>query len=178
MSRLIEDLLSLSRIEMNATHKPNDPVDIAAVARTVQESLELKAEANRQTIRIEIDGATVVAGDQDELTQVIWNLTDNAIKYSATGSLIRIKVKEHQKTGMISVSIKDQGDGIEPEHLSRLTERFYRVDKARSRQMGGTGLGLAIVKHILARHNGKMSIKSNVGKGSTFKVSVPQYTAP
>ena len=73
---------------------------------------------------------------------------------------------------MISVSIKDQGDGIEPEHLSRLTERFYRVDKARSRQMGGTGLGLAIVKHILARHNGKMSIKSNVGKGSTFKVSV------
>ena len=178
MSRLIEDLLSLSRIEMNATHKPNDPVDIAAVARTVQESLELKAEANGQTIRIEIDGATVVAGDQDELTQVIWNLTDNAIKYSAAGSLIRIKVKEHPKSSKISVSIKDQGDGIEPEHLNRLTERFYRVDKARSRQMGGTGLGLAIVKHILARHNGKMSIKSNVGKGSTFKVSVPQYTAP
>ena len=175
MSRLVEDLLSLSRIEMNATQKPNAPVDVAAIARTVQESLELKADANGQVIEVEINGDTVVAGDQDELTQVIWNLTDNAIKYSAADSTIKIRIKQQISTHSVTISVKDQGDGIAAEHLGRLTERFYRIDKARSRQLGGTGLGLAIVKHILNRHDAAMEIKSTPGKGSTFKVSIPIF---
>lgn len=176
MSRLVEDLLSLSRIELNATSQPTQPVDLGSIMRTVQESLELKAQANDQVIELRLGGGPVVAkGDQDELTQVVRNLTENAIKYSAPNSRIVLQLKSNPKKGTASIAVKDQGEGIAPEHLGRLTERFYRVDKARSRDMGGTGLGLAITKHILNRHGGKLGIKSIVGKGSTFKATVPLW---
>src|SRR5690606_21012047 len=123
-----------------------------------------------------------VTGDEDELAQVAQNLIDNATKYGRAGTPIRVVARRADSVpaslpkaphGAVLVSVQDQGEGIPREHIPRLTERFYRVDKARSRDLGGTGLGLAIVKHIVSRHRGALAVDSQVGKGSNFTIYLP-----
>ncbi|HNP26960.1 MAG TPA: phosphate regulon sensor histidine kinase PhoR [Nitrosomonas sp.] len=172
MQHLVEDLLTLSRLE-NALNKLSEsPVDIASILR------ELKTEAEslsggRHTIRLDIDREDQILGSREELRSAFGNLVSNAIRYTPEGGEINIhwEVKNDGK-GMFYV--RDTGMGIEPEHIPRLTERFYRVDSSRSRQTGGTGLGLAIVKHILNRHQARLKINSKVGKGSEFCIQFPE----
>lgn len=173
MSRLVEDLLSLSKIEMNAAVLPSGDLDLSDLLKTVVESLSLQAENVQQQIKIEFEDRLHVRGDSDELTQVFWNLIENALKYGREKGTVTITVTIVNKGTDVRIDVTDDGEGIEEEHLTRLTERFYRVDKGRSRAMGGTGLGLAIVKHIVARHRGHLDVKSTVGQGSTFSVTLP-----
>ena len=183
MARLVEDLLSLSRIEMNEHTPPTEAVLLPSLLANVHNTLAWQAEKRGVTVAIDAeDGLPPVIGDGDELTQVFLNLVDNAIKYGDAEGTVSVEARrvaeaEAQaagwmagKDGAVAVSVVDRGAGIPREHLPRLTERFYRVDKARSRELGGTGLGLAIVKHIVNRHRGALAIDSTPGKGSTFTV--------
>ena len=173
MLRLIEDLLSLSRIEMDEHTRPRGRVDLGQVLGTVKDMLSMKAAG--RNMRIELDlaaGIGPVTGDADQLTQVFQNLVDNALKYGRKGTAVEVTAAE-SGDGDISVTVADRSEGIPPEHLPRLTERFYRVDAARSRQLGGTGLGLAIVKHIVNRHRGHLSVDSAIREGSRFTVTLP-----
>ena len=150
----------------------------------VVESLQFAARSRRIDLSLGSDIAEPgVIGDRDELTQLFQNLIDNAIKYGAEGSSVRISIggatlhgagDRTQGIDAIRIAIADEGEGIPAEHLQRLTERFYRVDTARSREMGGTGLGLAIVKHIVNRHRGGLAIESELGVGSVFTVTLPR----
>ena len=176
MARLIEDLLSLSRIEMQEHNPPTGRVDLGRLLRGVVSTLQIKASEKDMTVAVEAERVPPVIGNQDELAQVFQNLIDNAVKYGQPGTAVTVAVGP-SKAGTsrlgheaVAVSVTDRSDGIPREHLGRLTERFYRVDTARSRQLGGTGLGLAIVKHIVSRHRGALDIKSEVGRGSTFTV--------
>jgi two-component system, OmpR family, phosphate regulon sensor histidine kinase PhoR len=186
MARLVEDLLSLSRIELNEHVIPKDRVALCPVLHQISETLELRAGERGMSIRLEVPSDLPdVLGDRDELTQVFQNLIDNAIKYGRAGSEIQIRAATGAPKGsgyanpVVSVTVRDQGEGIPREHLPRLTERFYRVDTARSREMGGTGLGLAIVKHILNRHRGSLEVESTPGVGSVFTVFLhPHPAAP
>ncbi len=175
MSRLVHDLLSLSRIELDEHTRPTGRVDLAGLLNTVVDLLGIRAQ--EQGIALVLDLAPdlpAVTGDDDQLTQVFQNLVDNAIKYGRTDKDILIRAVTSGVDGRtVSVSVVDRGVGIPRSHLPRLTERFYRVDPARSRAMGGTGLGLAIVKHILTRHAGRLSVDSEPGRGSTFTVHLP-----
>ncbi len=179
MARLIDDLLSLSRIELDEHVVPSDSVDLSHVIDGVVEALSLAARDREISFSVDLDaGMPPVIGDADQLTQVFQNLIDNAIKYGRAGSTIRIggKVVERlPETGGPGVVVKvtNEGEGIAREHLPRLTDRFYRVDPARSRQKGGTGLGLAIVKHIVNRHRGRMLFESELGVGTTVTVYLP-----
>lgn len=172
MARLIADLLSLSKLQSSERIAPISSTDLCDVLRRVQSTLSGLAEKQQITLDIAFPTkAKMVLGDSDELTQVFQNLIENALKYSATGSKVSVSFDKDKKNENYScVHIKDQGDGIDAAQIPRLTERFYRVDKGRSRAHGGTGLGLAIVKHILIRHRGRLKIKSEVGKGSVFTV--------
>jgi two-component system phosphate regulon sensor histidine kinase PhoR len=186
MTRLVEDLLSLSRIELNEHEAPRGRVDLDRVVRHVADALQFPAEARRMKIEIEAErGLPLVAGDETELTQLVQNLVDNAIKYGREASPIRISVAHavadlpgRVSSPAIAVAVADQGEGIPEEHIPRLTERFYRVDTGRSRELGGTGLGLAIVKHILNRHRGVLHVESRLGQGSTFTVYLPVTITP
>lgn len=179
MSRLIEDLLSLSRIEMDEHVLPTDDVHIADVLRTVVAAMDGKAKDRKITLTLRVDpGLGTVTGDADQLEQIFQNLVDNAIKYGRpeTETLVEAKVGGKLRAGggaSLAISVKDQGEGIDKTHLPRLTERFYRVDPARSRAVGGTGLGLAIVKHIVARHRGRLSIDSARGQGTVVTIFLP-----
>ncbi|MCW5732135.1 MAG: GHKL domain-containing protein, partial [Alphaproteobacteria bacterium] len=177
MARLIRDLLSLSRIEMNEHTPPSGSVELAAIVGPVADMLKLQLEAKKMRIEIEADAdLPPVAGDSDELTQVFQNLIDNAVKYGRAGTAVSVEMRRHgagERQGVVAVRVRDQGEGIPRAHLPRLTERFYRVDSARSRQLGGTGLGLAIVKHIVNRHRGSLTIESVEGEGSCFTVYLP-----
>ncbi|MEQ8196097.1 MAG: ATP-binding protein, partial [Rhodospirillales bacterium] len=181
MTRLIEDLLSLSGVEMNEHVRPRGRVDIGRVVKSVTELLSVRAAERNLTIDVQTDGTvSPVLGDGDQLTQVVQNLVDNAIKYGGRDSSIQVRVAPVERlpqTGGpgISVSVRDFGEGIPEDQVARLTERFYRVDKARSRSLGGTGLGLAIVKHIINRHRGALTIESREGAGSTFTVILPVF---
>lgn len=182
MSRLIEDLLSLSRIELHEYTPPSSTADIEEILKSVANSLEPQAREKAMTLKLEFASVGLVSGESDELTQVFQNLTENAIKYGRAGSDVRLVTNRIEagsgsarrlgKPG-IAVTVIDQGEGIAREHLPRLTERFYRVDTARSRELGGTGLGLAIVKHIVNRHRAILDIDSTIGEGSRFKVLLP-----
>jgi two-component system phosphate regulon sensor histidine kinase PhoR len=173
MSRLIEDLLSLSRIEMDEHTRPRGHVDLRHVLGNVKDMLTIKAAARHMRIELDIpEWAGPVPGDADQLTQVFQNLIDNALKYGREGTAVEVTVTRPTEREL-SVSVTDHGEGIAPQHLPRLTERFYRVDAARSRQLGGTGLGLAIVKHIVNRHRGHLTVDSNLGEGSRFSVTLP-----
>jgi two-component system phosphate regulon sensor histidine kinase PhoR len=179
MARLVEDLLSLSRIELNEHVMPKDQVELGPLLYHVAESLELRAAERGMRITLALpSGLPAVRGDRDELAQVFQNLVDNAVKYGRSGTEITVSAdtKRRRTSGdagsipFISVAVRDHSEGIAREHLPRLTERFYRADTARSREMGGTGLGLAIVKHILNHHRGFLEIESAAGTGSVFTV--------
>lgn len=183
MSNLVEDLLSLSRIELDEHTPPTERADLAAVLDRVVGALERRARENDMTIELDTAGrALSVLGDADQLTQVFENLVDNAVKYGRAGTAIRVvagpaehapgRPSRRARRG-IAVSVIDAGEGIPREHIPRLTERFYRVDTARSRELGGTGLGLAIVKHIVSRHRGQLEIDSAPGRGTRVSVYLP-----
>lgn len=174
MARLIEDLLSLARIEMNEHLRPTERVDLNDLLRGVAAALEPLAQASGAVLRVDLsESLPPVSGDRDQLYQVFQNLLDNAIKYGASGGVVTIEPGTPGAPGHVAVTVRDRGEGISPEHIPRLTERFYRVDNARSRERGGTGLGLAIVKHVLNRHGGRLAIGSAPGQGSAFTVSLP-----
>jgi two-component system phosphate regulon sensor histidine kinase PhoR len=191
MSRLVADLLSLSRIELNEHARPSGGVELSEVIGRVANALSLRA-ADRD-MKIELPGGSMgrAVGDVEELTQVFQNLIDNAIKYGRPGTAVTVsatrivdpvEIKAHlpglrRAKAMIAVAVADRGEGIAREHIPRLTERFYRVDAARSRDLGGTGLGLAIVKHVVNRHRGSLEIESMPGEGSVFTVYLPAEEA-
>jgi two-component system, OmpR family, phosphate regulon sensor histidine kinase PhoR len=175
MARLIEDLLSLSRIELNAHLMPEDDIEIIELLSGVIDGLS--ALAYERGVRLDFaEGKELVVhvkGARDELIRVFENLIENAIKYGQTGGRVDIAARRNAAIPReFQISIRDYGPGIAPEHLPRLTERFYRVDVASSRDKGGTGLGLAIVKHILNRHRGRLTIESEAGAGAAFTVTL------
>jgi two-component system, OmpR family, phosphate regulon sensor histidine kinase PhoR len=176
MTRLIDDLLSLSRVEMRVHLPPRGIVEVNETAAYVCQSLEPLAQASKTTVSLaRADAPVRIRGDREEIVQVLQNLIQNAIKYGRDGGHINVRIGRDAPRGSfgprIWVSVTDDGPGIAPEHLPRLTERFYRVNAASSREKGGTGLGLAIVKHILNRHRGELKITSRLGAGSTFTAS-------
>lgn len=174
MYRLIADLLSLSRIEMEEHSTPEEKVNLNDIIQKVIDGLTIKAMNRGMTVTMEMaDEAVMVQGDEDQLTQVFQNLIDNALKYGEKQS--EVQVTGRYSGDRVTISVRDHGVGIPREHLPRLTERFYRVDAARSRELGGTGLGLAIVKHIVNRHRGKLTVTSEPGEGSTFAISLPKW---
>jgi two-component system phosphate regulon sensor histidine kinase PhoR len=181
MARLIDDLLSLSRIELNAHLPPSTPVDLASLVRQVTDGLQTLARDRQVEIRLMLPPEPLtVLGDRDELIRGLENLVENALKYGAAGKRVDITLSRAQtRTGApeARIAVRDFGPGIAPEHLPRLTERFYRVDVADSRSQGGTGLGLALVKHILNRHGGRVSVESTLGQGATFTMHLPLRTA-
>ena len=186
MKNLIDDLLSLSKIEMTEHTTPQGKADILKILRNEKELFAWATQEKNMTIRLEMpDDLPLVRGEESELMQVLHNLIGNAIKYGSSGTEVVISarvtsvlpndpnfIKVHRA---VAISVIDHGEGISREHLPRLTERFYRVDSARTRAIGGTGLGLAIVKHIIHRHHGVLSIDSVVGEGSTFTTYLHLY---
>lgn len=176
MARLVDDLLSLSRIELRAHLAPETPVDLTGISREIVDSLTLMAREREVTLTLRAPAEPVnVPGDRDELLRLMENLVENAIKYGKSGGEVVIDVIDGPLE--VSVGVRDDGPGIAPEHLPRLTERFYRVDTAASREAGGTGLGLAIVKHIVLRHRGRLTIESALGEGATFRAVLPRFGA-
>ncbi|CTQ53403.1 Alkaline phosphatase synthesis sensor protein PhoR [Roseibium album] len=177
MRRLIDDILSLSRIELKAHVRPTDTVDLIEIIRHTADALSPLAADMKVEIRLQLpDGPARMKGDRDELIQVTENLVENALKYGKDGNRVDINLleeNEDQEARYWQIFVRDYGEGISPEHLPRLTERFYRVSEDSRQVMKGTGLGLAIVKHILTRHQGRLDIKSEPGKGATFKVTFP-----
>jgi two-component system phosphate regulon sensor histidine kinase PhoR len=171
MQRLIDDLMSLSRIEADRYSLPADLVDMAALLREVCQDIHAaRSDGHRLEIESNVPRSTVT-GDRGQLSQLLHNVIGNALKYGRDGTPVRATLSiRHDR---LRLAVTDQGDGIAPEHLPRLTERFYRVDPGRSRAIGGTGLGLAIVKHIVERHRGTLDIASVVGQGTTVKVELP-----
>ena len=173
MARLVDDLLSLARIEMEEHARPTDGVPLKAVLEETIGLLDPQAKKRGQTVALTVaPDAAAVIGDRDQLDEVFENLIGNAIKYGREGGEVTVVAKA-TAPDEVSVAVQDDGEGIPPEHLPRLTERFYRVDPARSRERGSTGLGLAIVKHILNRHRGRLAIESTPGQGSRFTVILP-----
>ncbi|WP_277969660.1 ATP-binding protein [Sphingomonas echinoides] len=175
MQRLIEDLISLSRIESEKYRLPDRAVDLAELIGEVRSELLDAQDKRSRDIVADLDlGVAPVAGDRAQLSQILHNLIGNAMKYGRTGTPVTIKLWS-DPLGMVRISVVDEGDGIAPEHLPRLTERFYRVDPGRSRAAGGTGLGLAIVKHIVERHRGRFDVASTVGVGTTVTLMLPPH---
>lgn len=173
MRRLVDDLLMLSRIEQHEHARPDAAVDLSRVLRSVLDLLQLKAASRKLVLELAVEPDLPRAvGDADELTIVFQNLVDNAIKYARPSTTVQVAARP-VGDDRVAVTVRDEGDGIPAAHLPRLTERFYRVDAARSRQLGGTGLGLAIVKHVVNRHRGRLDIQSTPGRGSSFTVVLP-----
>jgi len=176
MARLIDDLLSLSRVELIEHMHPEAPVDLVPIVRQVVDGLQMLATDRNVEIAVALpDKPALVPGDRDELTRVFENLIENALKYGASGKKVDIGFSTAAAAdgSDVLVTIRDYGPGIAAEHIPRLTERFYRVDVTQSRAEGGTGLGLALVKHILNRHRGRLTIDSEAGKGATFTARLP-----
>ncbi|MDA1327136.1 MAG: ATP-binding protein [Proteobacteria bacterium] len=179
MTRLINELLVLSKLETVEHIRPEGTIDLRPVLNQVAATLGVRAKERGMDIAVDLPGdLPLVTGDPDELTQVFQNLLVNAVNYGRANSAIRVVVAARivipgTETPAVSVSVINLGDGIPPEDIPRLTERFYRVDKGRSRKMGGTGLGLAIVKHIVARHRGFLDIKCQLGHETSFTVYLP-----
>lgn len=173
MGRLINDLLQLTRIELTEHEPPQGRVDLAGLIVAVAASFEPRFAASGTLLKLDLaEGVPAVAGDPDQLTQVLHNLIDNALAYGRPQGTVTLGLALAPR-GEAVLTVSDDGPGIALEHLPRLTERFYRVDKARSRASGGTGLGLAIVRHIISRHRGQMSIASEPGQGTTVQLWLP-----
>ncbi len=178
MARLVDDLLSLSRIEQNLHLRPQAAVDMVAILRHIADTLAPLAAENDVRLVLEVPGKIIVTGDRDELIRAAENLIENAIKYGASDPKCadrRVIVALAAEGRQCMLTVRDLGPGIAPEHLPRLTERFYRVDAGQSRAKGGTGLGLAIVKHIVARHRGRLGIESKLGQGTAVTVTIPLH---
>ncbi len=174
MDNLVADLLTLSRLENDHTPVREEVVDIPALLRTIyQDGLSLSAD--KHTIHLEISSEKNLSGNYDDLRSAFGNLLSNAIRYTPAGG--EILVRWGERDGQPVFSVQDSGIGIAQHHIPRLTERFYRVDRSRSRETGGTGLGLAIVKHIALRHQAKLEILSSENKGSTFSIVFPPKRA-
>jgi two-component system, OmpR family, phosphate regulon sensor histidine kinase PhoR len=170
MQALVEDLMSLSRIEAGKHEEPKDRVDMVALVREAAGE-----DGGVRTTDVETEAKeAIVAGDRGQMAQVLRNLIDNAHKYGKPGAAVKVTL-EVSGTGWVSIAVRDQGEGIPPEHLPRLTERFYRADASRSREAGGTGLGLSIVKHVVERHRGRFDISSRQGRGTVASMMIPVY---
>ena len=178
MARLIDDLLSLSRVELSAPVRPDVQVDLVPIVRQVIDGLEPLAKDRNVAVEVHLpETPATVAGDTEELLRLFENLIENALKYGASGGRIVVTLLEATTPEGVAetrVTVRDFGPGIAPEHLPRLTERFYRVDVGDSRAQGGTGLGLSLVKHILNRHRARLVIESVPGQGATFSACFPQ----
>ena len=179
MNRLVSDLLSLSQVEAVERMRPNEVVDVSRLLQETVTTLAPVAEARGVRLHVvKADRWVEMAGDKDQLRQVFINLIENAIKYGGPNNEVSVTLSDisyQTRLGCegIAISVVDKGPGIDALDIPRLTERFYRIDSHRSREMGGTGLGLAIVKHIVSRHRGVLKIDSAVGKGSEFKIILP-----
>lgn len=179
MNRLVQDLLSLSRVESQQRVRPNTTAQVSAILRSVVSTFRPIAEEAGSRLVLEGDDVTdEIPGDPDQLSQIFSNLVENAVKYGGDGAEIEVRIwREDYAAALrgraILITVSDDGDGIDPVHIPRLTERFYRVDNHRSRELGGTGLGLAIVKHIVNRHRGQLEVESTPGEGSRFTVLLP-----
>ena len=179
MNRLVRDLLSLSRVEREERVRPSSTVDLASLVQSAASSMRQLAEEADVTLNlVNADRPTHLKGDADQLAQVLSNLLENAIKYGGDGSTVEVRIEstDHDASvrgPAVRLIVADTGEGFDPVHIPRLTERFYRVDNHRSREMGGTGLGLAIVKHIVNRHRGRLRIESKPGHGSQFFITFP-----
>ncbi|MEJ6402148.1 sensor histidine kinase [Yoonia sp. 2307UL14-13] len=179
MTRLVDDLLSLSRVEEDERVRPREHVDMAALLSSVIKGLEPQLEAASVKVLLQSDGdGEMVPGDAGQLVQVFTNLIENGIKYGAAGGVVSVTLHPkafHQRLRGegVQIVVADKGEGIPSHHIARLTERFYRVDSHRSREVGGTGLGLAIVKHIVNRHRGRLVIESEEGQGTSVSVFLP-----
>ncbi|ETA82461.1 sensor histidine kinase [Youngiibacter fragilis] len=170
LTRLINDILSLSSLEQNRELKTEE-IDTVEETRRICDMLHQMAVAKSIELTLTASGTPILMGDRDNFNQMVINLVDNAIKYTEPNG--KVKVRIEKSGGKLVLSVKDTGVGIPEEHLPRLFERFYRVDKSRDRAKGGTGLGLAIVKHIVLSMKGEIKVESEVGKGTTFTVSLP-----
>jgi two-component system phosphate regulon sensor histidine kinase PhoR len=181
MARLIDDLLSLSRVELSAHVRPSTQIDVVPLLRQVLDGLEPLARERQVTIETDLPASPVIiAGDSEELLRLFENLVENGLKYGASGGRIIVSLTTAPNADGVPetrFAVRDFGPGIAPEHLPRLTERFYRVDVGDSRAQGGTGLGLALVKHIANRHGGRLLIESVYGTGATFIACFPQPKA-
>ena len=174
MQRVVEDLISLSRIEAEKFTTPTEPVDIAPMIDVAVESAARMAADRGSKLKCNVaSDLPPISADRGQILQVLDNLITNALRYGEPGTPVSITAR--LDGGMVHVEVADKGEGIPPEHIPRLTERFYRVDTSRSRGLGGTGLGLSIVKHIVERHRGRLTIESVVGKGTTIHVLLPIY---
>lgn len=179
MNRLVGDLLSLSRVEAEERVRPTARVNVAEVLQTTVRNLNPLAVDKDMALKPDLaDAPLMVRGDADQLLQVFTNLVENAIKYASEGNKVDITARVYPHDDLLRVpalrvNVIDHGPGIDPMHIPRLTERFYRADSHRSRTLGGTGLGLAIVKHILNRHRGRLKITSQLGQGAQFTVILP-----
>lgn len=179
MNRLVSDLLSLSHVESEERIRPSRSVDLTDLIRSTLRRIAPVADKAHVTLQGDLPSAPVmVPGDEDQLRQVFTNLVENAIKYGGNDQTVTVRLTQMERDPAlrgpgVRVEVRDTGPGIDPVHLPRLTERFYRIDSHRSREMGGTGLGLAIVKHIVNRHRGRLKIESTPGQGSCFTVILP-----
>ncbi|MFT5065678.1 MAG: two-component system phosphate regulon sensor histidine kinase PhoR [Yoonia sp.] len=180
MTGLVDGLMTLSRLEENERRRPTDQVKLGDVLTVVSQALMPIARAAEVDLMIDVpDQPVTVLGDAAQLQQVFTNLIENAIKYGAQGNRVLVTVAPHSLIARLraqgtTITVQDFGDGIAPHHITRLTERFYRVDSHRSRQVGGTGLGLAIVKHIINRHRGRLAVTSELGAGTIVTVTLPK----
>jgi two-component system phosphate regulon sensor histidine kinase PhoR len=173
MQRLVEDLLTLSKLETAPSRTQVEPVDVAALLKSLMEQATLLSGENRHDIALEAESSLKLLGSREELHSAFSNLINNAVRYTPAGGKIRLTW--HAEGDGAEFTVTDTGEGIAPEHIPHLTERFYRVDTGRSRASGGTGLGLSIVKHVLLRHDARLDIESEVGRGSTFRCVFPAW---
>ncbi len=170
MQHLLDDLLTLSRLESDDHSLQDEPINVQELAQALKSDAESLSRSRHQ-IKLRLDSSAGIKGNMQEIRSALGNLVSNAVRYTPDGGEITLAWREQNGEGVFSVT--DTGEGIAAEHIPRLTERFYRVDRSRSRETGGTGLGLAIVKHVLTRHGARLDIQSIPGKGSTFAVVIP-----
>ncbi len=174
MQKLIDDLISLSRIEAEKFRVPDTPVDLPDLMREVQTVLRHSQPERGADITLDVAAdLPPMRGDRAQLSQLLHNLVSNSMKYGQAGTPVTMRLRSSRNGALVRLSVSDCGEGISPEHLPRLTERFYRVDSSRSRAIGGTGLGLSIVKHIVERHRGRLEIDSEVQRGTTITITLP-----
>jgi two-component system sensor histidine kinase SenX3 len=176
-ARTIDDLLELSRIEFGDDTEFTR-VDLVAVVGEASSRIATAAEQAGVSVQLDVPSEIAVDGDRRQLVSAVFNLLDNAVKYSAGGGEVRVRAFRDDATGVVALSVEDEGIGIPRRSLDRIFERFYRVDRARSRNTGGTGLGLAIVRHIVNNHGGQVLAESVEGQGSSFTLLLPAVSEP